>query len=62
MLKSSPLKLITTIPKKPIMQAMIFFNVNFSCLKIKQAINSEKKALEPDRTVVFTPEVYTSPT
>ena len=62
MVKSKPFKFTKMIPAKPEIQPMIFPGVNFSCLKIRLAISSEKNAEVPLKIVPFTPEVLASPT
>lgn len=61
MVKSKPFKFTKMIPAKPEIQPMIFPGVNFSCLKIRLAISSEKNAEVPLKIVPFTPEVLAKP-
>ena len=53
-LKSSPFKFIRIIPEKPKIQANIFLNVSFSCLKTILATKIAKKALENNVDMIIT--------
>ena len=60
-LKSNPSRFTTIIPAKPMIHAIIFLNVIFSCLNIRQATIIEKNAFEPLIIVPFTPVVLARP-